>query len=145
MLQIYYLSALSHIKSVPKFENHTCNDGEKKRVCEENIGFYTLKRMNIEKSFFPVGFSGLYRDREQTDGEGLSERRRRGAKKSIRKEKTLQDEGPAEEKGQLLFLSYGNRNEVGHGAQDNRGHRQVERHRVNCFLLGSHLALTFTD
>lgn len=25
------------------------------------------------------------------------------------------------------------------------GHRQVERHRVNCFLLGSHLALTFTD
>lgn len=22
---------------------------------------------------------------------------------------------------------------------------QVERHRVNCFLLGSHLALTFTD
>lgn len=23
--------------------------------------------------------------------------------------------------------------------------RQVERHRVNCFLLGSHLALTFTD
>lgn len=52
MLQIYYLSALSHIKSVPKFENHTCNDGEKKRVCKENIGFYTLKRMNIEKSFF---------------------------------------------------------------------------------------------
>lgn len=25
------------------------------------------------------------------------------------------------------------------------GHSQVERHRVNCFLLGSHLALTFTD
>lgn len=25
------------------------------------------------------------------------------------------------------------------------GHRQVECHRVNCFLLGSHLELTFTD
>lgn len=37
MLQIYYLSTLIHIKSVPKFENHTCNDGEKKRVCKENI------------------------------------------------------------------------------------------------------------
>lgn len=32
---------------------------------------------------------------------------------------TLQDEGAAEEKGQLLFLSYGNGNEVGHGAGDN--------------------------
>lgn len=57
----------------------------------------------------------------------------------------LQDEGAAEEKGQLLFLSYGNGNEVGHGARDNGGHRQVERHGVNCFLLGSHLVLTFTD
>lgn len=34
-------------------------------------------------------------------------------------EETLQDEGAAEEKGQLLFLSYGNGNEVGHGAGDN--------------------------
>lgn len=34
-------------------------------------------------------------------------------------EETLQDEGATEEKGQLLFLSYGNGNEVGHGAGDN--------------------------
>ncbi len=45
-------------------------------------------------------------------------RRRKGGKE---KEETLQDEGAAEEKGQLLFLSYGNGNEVGHGARDNRG------------------------
>lgn len=44
----------------------------------------------------------------------------RGVKKK-RREETLQDEGAAEEKGQLLFLSYGNGNEVGHGAWDNRG------------------------
>lgn len=31
------------------------------------------------------------------------------------------------------------------GLRTIEGHRQVERHRVNCFLLGSHLALTFTD
>lgn len=34
---------------------------------------------------------------------------------------TLQDEGAAEEKGQLLLLSYGNGNEVGHGPGDNGG------------------------
>lgn len=34
-------------------------------------------------------------------------------------EEALQDEGAAEEKGQLLLLSYGNGNEVGHGAGDN--------------------------
>lgn len=50
------------------------------------------------------------------DREGM--RRRKGVKK---REETLQDEGTAEEKGQLLFLSYGNGNEVGHGARDNRG------------------------
>ena len=31
------------------------------------------------------------------------------------------------------------------GLRTMEGCRQVERHRVNCFLLGSHLALTFTD
>lgn len=56
------------------------------------------------------------------DREGLSKRRRRKEGGGVRKKKeTLQDEGAAEEKGQLLFLSYGNGNEVGHGAQDNRG------------------------
>lgn len=58
---------------------------------------------------------------------GFRRRRRKGGKKEKKKKKktekeeTLQDEGAAEEKGQLLFLSYGNGNEVGHGAQDNRG------------------------
>lgn len=33
--------------------------------------------------------------------------------------------------------------DMGLGTIEGRG--QVERHRVNCFLLGSHLALTFTD
>lgn len=47
----------------------------------------------------------------------MSKRRRKGDQK---KRETLQDEGAAEEKGQLLFLSYGNGNEVGHGAWDNR-------------------------
>lgn len=56
------------------------------------------------------------------DREGLSKRRRKeGGGKKKKKKETLQDEGAAEEKGQLLFLSYGNGNEVGHGAQDNRG------------------------
>lgn len=55
--------------------------------------------------------------REQINTEGLSKRRRKGDQK---KKETLQDEGAAEEKGQLLFLSYGNGNEVGHGAWDNR-------------------------
>lgn len=45
----------------------------------------------------------------------MSWRRRKGGKKK----ETLEDEGPAEEKGQLLVLSYGNGNEVGHGAGDN--------------------------
>lgn len=50
-------------------------------------------------------------------GEGASKRNRKG----VKEEETLQDEGRAEERGQLLFLSYGNGNEVGHGARDNRG------------------------
>lgn len=37
------------------------------------------------------------------------------------KKKTLEDEGAVEEKGQLLLLSYGNGNEVGHRAEDNGG------------------------
>lgn len=67
--------------------------------------------------YFPSSLCGLLRG--QIDREGLSKRRRKGGKK--KKEETLQDEGAAEEKGQLLFLSYGNGNEVGHGARDNRG------------------------
>lgn len=46
MLQIYYLSALSHFKSVPKFEIHTCNDGEKKRVCKENMSWFLHPKKN---------------------------------------------------------------------------------------------------
>lgn len=56
--------------------------------------------------------------KEQIDREGLGKNRRKGGKG--KKKETLQDEGAAEEKGQLLFLSYGNGNEVGHGAGDNR-------------------------
>lgn len=85
-----------------------------------------------------ANFEGVTRFPEN---EGLSRRRRKG----VREEEPLEDEGAAEEKGQLLLLSYGNGNEVGHGAGDNGRQRQVERHRVNCFLLGSHLAPTFTD
>lgn len=62
--------------------------------------------------------------RWEPDREGLSEREKRkggGKIKKRKKEETLEDEGAAEEKGQLLFLSYGNGNEVGHGARDNRG------------------------
>lgn len=61
----------------------------------------------------------------QTDRERLEQKGGRvegwrwGGRRSEETEETLQDEGAAEEKGQLLFLSYGNGNEVGHGAGDN--------------------------
>ena len=45
----------------------------------------------------------------------------RGREEGRRMRRDLQDEGRAEEKVQLLFLSYGNGNEVGQGAGDNRG------------------------
>lgn len=91
----------------------------------------------------------LYRLRERPKGATRSavfSRTRDGAGGEGRGEKkeTLEDEGPAEEKGQLLVLSYGNGNEVGHGAGTMGGQRLGERPRVNCFLLGSHLAPFFT-
>lgn len=64
-------------------------------------------------------------ERGQIHREGLGKRRRKGVCVrvcgGVQRGETLQDEGAAEEKGQLLFLSYGNGNEVGHGAGDNRG------------------------
>lgn len=58
--------------------------------------------------------------RSRRQGEGMEvERGAEGERGGEETEETLQDEGAAEEKGQLLFLSYGNGNEVGHGAGDN--------------------------
>lgn len=60
----------------------------------------------------------IHNQKQNTDSDNHKKKKK---KKKTEKEETLQDEGAAEEKGQLLFLSYGNGNEVGHGAQDNRG------------------------
>ena len=75
---------------------------------------------NVKEYSRAASLHGRLRERGQIDGEG-----KRcgggGGGGGVKNEETLQDEGAAEEKGQLLFLSYGNGNEVGHGAWDNGG------------------------
>ena len=97
--------------------------------------------MKCIKQYFPDSLRGFLRG--QIDREGLSKRRRKGGKKKKKKHSKMK--GQQKKRGNYcsFLMEMVMKWDMGLGTIE--GHRQVERHRVNCFLLGSHLALTFTD
>lgn len=82
--------------------------------------------------------------KERMDREGLSKSRRKEAEEK-KKRRHFKMKGQQKKRGNYcsFLMEMVMKWDMGPGTIESC--RQVERHRVNCFLLGSHLALTFTD
>lgn len=88
-------------------------------------------------------FSDQFMQKERIDREGLSKSRRKGGKE--KKRRHFKMKGQQKKRGNYCSFLMEMVMKWDKGPGTIESCRQVERHRVNCFLLGSHLALTFTD